>query len=240
MTYIVKLQQFEGPLALLLELIEDEKLNITEISIAKVTDQYLEYLKALEAVEAAHLADFLIIASRLILIKSKAILPTLQLDTEEEESIRDLEKRLEEYKRFRDASKVLGDLFSKKFIAFSREFYDGAIASFSPPKNICADDLKFILNKILNETPKEEMLPGNKITIAVSLEEKIKDLIIRIQNQIEESFKNLIIGATAKTEIILTFLAVLELIKQQTLVANQSEIFGDIKLAKYDKSQINN
>ena|SRR3989344_5474626 len=230
MTYVVKLQQFEGPLALLLELIEDEKLKITEISLAKVTDQYLEYLKCLEAVEPRHLVEFLVVASRLILIKSRAILPTLELNEEEEDSIKDLEWRLEEYKRFREASKVLAELFAKKTYAYSRELYKGMTTAFCPPENLMPDDLCRAFQKILNELPKEEPLA----------EEKIKDLIKRIQDTIEASFKNLIAGAATKTEIILTFLAMLELIKQQTLVAQQGELFGDIKLKKCEQLINNN
>src|SRR3989344_3233666 len=147
MTYVVKLQQFEGPLALLLELIEDEKLKITEISLAKVTDQYLEYL---------------VVASRLILIKSRAILPTLELNEEEEDSIKDLEWRLEEYKRFREASKVLAELFAKKTYAYSRELYKGMTTAFCPPENLMPDDLCRAFQKILNELPKEEPLAEEK------------------------------------------------------------------------------
>lgn len=235
MTYVVKLQQFEGPLALLLELIEAEKLKITEISLAKVTDQYLEYLKCLEVVEPRHLVEFLVVASRLILIKSRAILPTLELDEEEEDSIKDLERRLEEYKKFREAAKVLAELFAKKTHAYSRELYKGMTTVFCPPQNLTPEDLCRAFQKILNELPKEEVLVEEKIAVTVSLEEKIKDLIKRIQDTIEASFKNLIAGAATKTEIILTFLAMLELIKQQTLVAQQGELFGDIKLKKCEQ-----
>lgn len=223
-------------MALLLELIEGEKLNITEISLARVTDQYLEYLKSIGAVEPRHLVDFLGVASRLILIKSRAILPSLELNEDEEESIKDLERRLEEYKRFRDAARFLGEQFGKNMRAFSRELYKGMIAAFSPPSDVKADDLCAAFQQTLNELPaKEEPLPQEKIIIAVSLEEKIKDLIKRIQDKLEESFQGMIAGKATKTEIIITFLAVLELIKQQTLTAHQSHLFGDIRLSVNSK-----
>ena len=98
--YKVKLEQFQGPLDLLLQLTEEKKLDITEISLAKVTDQYLTYLKNSEVISLDDLANFLIIASRLILIKSRMLLPTLELSKEEEQDIETLKRQLEEYKRY--------------------------------------------------------------------------------------------------------------------------------------------
>jgi segregation and condensation protein A len=106
--YNVKLEKFEGPLELLLELIEKEQLKITELSLAHVADQYLDYIKNHDSIALENLADFLTIASRLILIKSRALLPMLQVTPEEEEEIQDLAKQLEEYKKFREASQKIG------------------------------------------------------------------------------------------------------------------------------------
>ena len=113
MAYTVRLQQFEGPLDLLLELIEKEKLDITEISLASVAEQYLEYLNNLQNISPGVLVNFLTVASKLILIKSRSILPTLEISEEEEEEIQDLKKQLEEYKKFKDASKIIGKIVEK-------------------------------------------------------------------------------------------------------------------------------
>ena len=110
MTYRFKLEKFEGPLDLLLELIEKEELRITELSLAKVADQYLEYIKNNENIHLENLSDFLSVASKLILIKSRALLPVLQFTDEEEGEIQDLARQLEEYKRFKEASQVLSRL----------------------------------------------------------------------------------------------------------------------------------
>ena len=96
--YAVKIEHFEGPFDLLLQLIEGEKLDITQISLGKITDEYLEHLNDLDA-RSHDVAEFLVIASRLIYIKSKAIIPTLPT-AEEEEEIEDLENKLREYKKF--------------------------------------------------------------------------------------------------------------------------------------------
>ena len=102
MAYHICLEQFEGPLDLLLSLIEKEKLDITHVSLAKVADQYLKYLETEESISLGNLTAFLSVAARLILIKSRALLPILEFSDEEEESMDDLETRLKVYKRFRE------------------------------------------------------------------------------------------------------------------------------------------
>ena len=100
-----KLEKFEGPLDLLLELIEKEELQITELSLAHVADQYLEHIKNNSNIHLENLAEFLSVASKLILIKSRALLPILEFSQEEEAEIKDLAKQLEEYKKFKEAAR---------------------------------------------------------------------------------------------------------------------------------------
>lgn len=105
----IKTEQFSGPLDLLLKLIEERNLEITEISLSSVTNEYLDYIKQIES-NTNELADFLVIASTLILIKSKAILPTLELSSEETEEILDLKERLIVYKIFKQKTQIILDL----------------------------------------------------------------------------------------------------------------------------------
>src|SRR5258706_15754469 len=105
MTYELKIEQYEGPLEKLLQLIEERKLAITEISLAAVTDDFLKYLETMLEVPPGVLADFIVVASRLVLIKSKSLLPELPLTEEEEEDIKDLEQRLLLYKRLKEAER---------------------------------------------------------------------------------------------------------------------------------------
>ena len=141
MIYQVKLSKFEGPLNLLLELIEERRLDITEISIAKVADDYLEYVRGDENISLENLAEFVNIASKIILIKSRSILPTLKVTPDEEKEIKDLEKQLKEYNKYKEASVKLNALFGKKMM-FSRDYLLGSIAVFSPPEKINLFDLK--------------------------------------------------------------------------------------------------
>src|SRR3989344_3794745 len=110
MTYIMKQEKFEGPMELLLELIEKEKLSISEISLAKVADEYISYVKGLEKIDPEELAEFLVVAAHLMLIKSRSLLPQLKLTEEEEGSIEELEKRLKEYQRLRQLAGELKKL----------------------------------------------------------------------------------------------------------------------------------
>src|SRR5579862_7252891 len=106
----VKVSQFEGPLDLLLSLIEQRQLDITTIALAEVTEQFLQYLKTLEIVDPTALADYLSIAAKLLVIKSKAILPTLEIEPEEEDAGFDLESRLLLYKQFKEVAGYLKTL----------------------------------------------------------------------------------------------------------------------------------
>ncbi len=121
MPYKVKLEQFEGPLDLLLELIEKEKLDITNLSLTKVADEYLSYIEDRENITLDSLASFLSVASRLILIKSRALLPLLKFSEEEEEEIKDLEYQLAEYKKFKDLSKKIGNIAGSSRTSFLAE-----------------------------------------------------------------------------------------------------------------------
>src|SRR3989344_2577941 len=141
MNYQVQLDKFSGPLEKLLELIEEKQLEITLVNLAQVTGDFLEYLKTLDN-ESKHpsvLADFIVIASRLLLIKSKAILPSLELTEEEEADIQDLEMRLKIYKEFKEAGVILNGLWNKKASFYGRELFANLPAVFYPSKNITVE-----------------------------------------------------------------------------------------------------
>ncbi len=138
MAYHFRLEKFEGPLDLLLSLIEKEKLDITQVSLAQVADQYLAYIRDEESLSLENLSAFLTIAARLILIKSRALLPVLDFSDEEEEAMEDLEYQLKAYRLFREASQALGTMFLQSRGAWAREGYLGTQVVFYPPKDITA------------------------------------------------------------------------------------------------------
>jgi len=235
MPYHIKTEKFEGPLDLLLELIEGEKMQITEFSLAHVADGYLDHIRSNENIQLENLAEFLAVASKLILIKSRALLPLLEFTEEEEEEIKDLAKQLEEYKKFKEASLKLGEIEKRKKIAYSRESFSGVKSIFYPPENLNLYDLKKYFQFILNEIPLVEKLEQEIVSEVVTLEQKINDLQNFIRQRIETSFSELTANAEDKIEVIVSFLAVLEMVKQRILDVEQGELFKEIKLKVSNK-----
>ena len=231
MAYRVKQGKFEGPMELLLELIEKEKMDITELSLSKVADEYLEYIKNNENIQLDNLAEFLSVASRLILIKSRALLPTLEFNEEEEEEIQDLAKQLEEYKKFKEASQKLGRIAELGRTCYSRESFSGVKSIFYPPESINVFDLKKYFLAVLAEIPLIEKLQEEIVSEVITLEERIRDLEQKMREKINSSFSDLVSGAKDKIEVIITFLAMLEMVKQKAIQVEQKDLFEDIKLS---------
>lgn len=233
----VKIEKFEGPLGLLLKLIEQEELDITQISLAKIADQYIEYIKNTEKISPDDLAEFLVVAARLLLIKSRALLPFLY--PEEEEEIEELEQRLKMYKEFVEASKGISKLIGKKKFMFVREFNRKAILAsanlFSPPKNLRADDLRMIFSDLLGRIKPMEKLEEKVLEEKINIEDKIVSIQNMIRDRIEVSFNNFLSSAKTKTEVIVSFLAMLELVKQRDIFVSQDNLFDDILISKKEQ-----
>ena len=242
MDYKVNLEKFSGPLDLLLSIIEEKKLAINEISLSQIADQFLEYFKKLselkENIKSSEyqriLADFLVIASRLILIKSRSLLPILVLSDEEEGDIKDLEERLKIYQKFRELSRELGRFSKNRAPYFSREYYFNLPIVFYPPKNISSEELFKIYEAFIKTLPQVEKLEEQSLARAMTIEEKLKELTERINVVVEASFADISLGVKAKIDIILTFLAMLMLFRNRILDASQNKLFGDIKIKKAD------
>jgi segregation and condensation protein A len=228
MEYHIQLEQFEGPLPLLLVLIEREKLDITKVSLAKVTDQYLEYVSREEHISLENLAKFLSIAARLILIKSKALLPILDFTDEEEEEIGDLEEELRQYKLFKEAAEKLRSVMLSGKVADSRESSLEAVSVFLPPKNLTKETLAIHFRSVLGILTLAIPLEEKRVAEIVTLEEKITVLQESIRDRVTQSFSHIIANAADHVHVIVSFLALLELIKQRVIRANQEERFGEI------------
>ena len=252
MEYNVSLEKFSGPLDLLLSIIEEKKLAVSEISLSQVTDQFLEYLKKLENIPELKenvkssseykriLADFLVVASRLILIKSRSLLPNLVLSDEEEGDIKDLEERLKIYQKFRVLGRELGYFAKGREPYFSREYFlnlpavygEQSRTIFYPPKNISSGELLKIYEAFIKTVPQIEKLEQQSLARVVTIEEKLKELTERIGVAVEASFKELSGQVKEKIDIILTFLAMLMLMRSRILTASQDGLFGEIKVKK--------
>lgn len=239
MSYIVKAhhyqnqeQLFEGPLDLLLDLIEKEELEITDVSLAQVADQFLQYLENSENVSPEYLADFLLVAGKLILIKSKAILPMLELEKEEEEDIEELKARLAEYKKFKDISLEIIKLEKRKKMFFSRKSYTGIKAVFCPPEKLAVSDLQNILEDVLNKLPQIEILTKETIKKVISIKDKIDYLKNSLIKRVELTFHSAVFNNRDKVEVLVTFLAMLELVRSNMVVVEQEEMFGEIRIKR--------
>lgn len=231
MMYNIKLEKFEGPLDLLLELIENEKMDIVDVSLSKVTDQYLEQFKNIEKIDPANLVDFLQIAAQLILIKSRTLLPGLEVDDEEEVSIDELKKRLIEYKRFKDMSGKVEEMYKNSYISFEKKFNLQKLDIFYPGKNLNLASLKIFAENLFSEMTKFDRLEKNTIKEAVSIKDKIlyiKDLITR---RVRIGFNEVLMNSKSRTEMVISFLALLELIKQKILDVEQESLFGNIEVS---------
>lgn len=233
MTFQIKHEKFEGPLGLLLELIEKEKLSISEISLATVTDDYIKYVKSLEKIDPEALAEFLVVAAQLMLIKSRSLLPNLKLSEEEETSIEDLEKRLLEYQKIKNLVKELKKIEAKKELIFTREAYHGMEAIFYPPPKLVPATLGKIFAAFLAALPKIEKLAEEKIKKIISLEEKINHIRAFLQDTLEHAFSEIIKSAKEKVEVIVSFLAILELSNQKFVELHQKKPFSEIIIKKH-------
>ena len=227
-----KVKQFEGPLDLLLNLIEQRQLNITEIALAEVTEQFMAYIKQLEAIDPTALADYLSIAAKLLVIKSKAILPTLEIEQEEDDAGFDLESRLLLYKQFKEVGKYLKKLDNRRKQSFIRGITFEERINFFPDPEVKTDILYNSILKVLNGLKELDQLPKAKLREAISIQEKIDQLRNLLEVQVETKLSELLKSAKNKSEIIITFLALLELIKQKILVVDQETIFADINIKK--------
>ena len=212
-----------------MQLIEKQKLEITEITLSQVTDQYIQYLEGMENKQADELADFLVIAARLLLLKSKALLPYL----EQEEELDDLEKQLKMYKEFIDASKKIQELIGQKRFTFSRQKPIARTEiEFSPPQELKVHNLKESLLIILRRLDPLVKLPRQMMEKTVSLQQTIFDIQKYLKTKGKMGFNQIMTDSKSKTEVIVNFLALLELVKQRHLKLKQTKNFEDIIIEK--------
>jgi segregation and condensation protein A len=243
--YEVKTLAYSGPLEKLLELIEAKKMDITQISLAEVTADFLLYVDSIKEeaqktendadeetkVQALRmLADFLVVASQLILIKSKALLPELSLSEEEENEIHDLEARLKIYSQLKPMFAAVKNEWSQSSQIYSRAMLLSQPVVFYPPKKLTLKSMGESLDRLLNslgsffldkETIKRQLF---------TLEDKISEVTKKIAQGISKFSE--IIGRKTKNEVIVIFLALLQLLRENTFAVSQEKLFDEIKIEK--------
>ena len=228
-SYKVKTSVFEGPLELLLNLVEKRKLLINEVSLAKVADDFITYAKGLEKFPVAESANFILIASTLVLIKSRSLLPALALTEEEEGSVVELEQRLKIYQRTRQLSHQVAALFGKNRIFLPLPPERAPI--FSPANCLTISFVAGLIGEILKNLPKPETLARVVVEKVISLEEMIENLTKRVNTCLKMNFHEFAeISSEKKVNIIVSFLAMLELVKQGVITVTQNKNFEDIEM----------
>ena len=232
MSFEVKLEAFDGPLHLLLEIIEAEDLPITEVSLSEVTDSYLAYIDQ-HTVPTEELADFLIVATRLLLLKSRAILP-MEVEAEEEDpSTLALQLRL--YKEFVDASKKLEALFDEPVGSFPRA--KAAIVKageMQVHERLTAEALKESFNVLLKRLEPFFKLQQAAIERVVSVKERLREIHDAILARASMTFKDIVGKGKSRVDVVVSFLALLELVKQRVVHVVQDDAFNDIEIKRID------
>ena len=219
-----KIEKFEGPLDLLLQLVEQEKLTISEVSLAKITEQYLDHLAEM-AVPPDELADFLLVASKLLLLKSKTLLPDLKVE-DEDPSLAD---QLRMYKEYVEASREILVMIKRQHFAFTRAAPPRQ-EGFFPPKTINTSKFEALFDSILQSLAPILDIPKAAVTRAMSIKEKISAIQELLRRELQSQFSKVVKNAKNKTEVIVSFLALLELVKQRLVEVEQDELFTDIAI----------
>lgn len=230
----VKVGEFEGPLDLLLNLIEKRKLHISQVSLAQVADDYVAYLKSEDDGQSMEaMANFIMVASTLMLIKSLALLPGLQLNEEEKSDISNLEDRLKQLQRVRELSLHVKERLGKEII-FTQTERSKKVTVFAPTDEIKIPNLLTAIKELIKNLPKVEAIPEKVIRKVVSLEEVISDLAKRVGQAMKMSFKDFVKDKADKVNIIVSFLGMLELVKQGAINIEQKAHFEDINMESKD------
>ncbi len=238
-TYQIKTEAFEGPFHLLLSLIEERKFFINDLSLAQVTEDYLNYVKKFEELNPSEISSFIVVAATLILIKSKSLLPNLNLTSEEESDIHNLEDRLKLYELYTKLSKNIKDRFGQKMI-FAPLERKNAFLVFLPDEQITKESMMTFAHNAIDKIPKKIILPEVEVKKVVSIEEMILKLTERIEKTLQMNFKDFAGNAKTKEEkvvVIIGFLAMLELVRQGLLHAIQEGSFEDIIIKKQSEPQ---
>lgn len=218
-------EQFSGPLDLLHQLIEEQKLPITEVALADITDQYIKYVET-SGIDEAEMADFLLIAAKLLYLKSKELLPNL---LPEEASGDDLARQLKMYERFVRAAEEVKEIILRHAYMYPREPVVIKQAGFWPPRALTAEKLHVTLQGIVARW-RVVPLPEVAVQRTMSIKEKIEHVQTLLGKIKQAAFHDFIHDASSRHDIVVTFLALLELVKQRAVSLHQEQPFTNIQI----------
>jgi segregation and condensation protein A len=227
--FSIKTDHFEGPLELLIELVEKRKLLINNISLATVTDEYITRVSEMQEQSLPNTAQFITLAATLLLIKSKSLLPVLELTDEEESSIHDLEDRLRLYQIYRDIAATFQNEFGSKMM-YEPEYTPPREPLFHPDEFCSISALEEAMMRTIHNLPKPQIKQTATVKSVISLDKMMENLRSRIERQIKTSFFELRKNEPEHKNVIVGFLAILELFKQGNLIITQVTQFEDIEI----------
>lgn len=231
-TYSVSTDVFEGPLDVLLTLIEKRKLNIGDISLAQVTDEFIEFINTHQRFPISQASHFVYVAATLLLIKSKSLLPNLALSEGEQEDIADLEHRLRAYDYLKRVAATLRDQVAQTPLFTRRR--PPPEPTFAPDSALTTESLLLAANSALEGMPHQVRHQEATVTETVAMSDMLDRLHRRVTREITLSFQDFSNRSSSRSEVVVSFLALLELIKQGTVVARQHGTYGDISIAASD------
>jgi len=223
--------EFKGSLEALLSVVQKRKLHISDVSLASVADEYVEYVQSLGKLPQEQTAEFIVVAATLLLIKSKSLLPNLSLSMEEEESIQDLEYRLGLYKLYQHARDALIEHIDSTQVLYGpRKALSREQVRFAPPsdaKSLTVQALHQALGGVLTQLPKVEIKDSAELTEAIDIKDVMHSLLQRVEQSMQ-SFTEL--AGEGRQEVLVNFLALLELVKDGVMLAEQSSEHGEIMI----------
>ncbi len=222
-------ESYQGPFELVLDLIEARKLLVNDLALASITDDFIQHVRAQETFPVEETANFIQIAATLLLIKSKSLIPDLTLTDDESADVDDLKRRLEAYEKVRDAARELARIFGRTRMLAAGEKAPEPV--FAPSRDLSKEALAEALARVLAAREAVEELPEARVKPMVSIEEMMNRLTDRVQRAMTLSFKEFAGSAKEKVEVIVSFLALLELVKQGAVAAEQFDQYGDIRIS---------
>lgn len=232
----IKTDGFQGPFELVLELIEARKLLVNELALASITEDYIQHVRSQATFPVEETANFIQIAATLLLIKSKSLIPDLSLTDDESADVEDLKRRLEAYEKLREAARELGRIFGKTVMLPAGERLPEPV--FSPALDLTATALAEALTRVLAAREAVEELPEARVKPMVTIEEMMEQLAARVQKAMTLSFKEFALDRKEKVEVIVSFLALLELVKEGAVAAEQYDTHGDIRITHTETTSV--
>ncbi|TSC65008.1 MAG: segregation and condensation protein A [Parcubacteria group bacterium Gr01-1014_91] len=234
--FSIKTDSYEGPFEVLLDLIEARKLLVNDLTLANITEDFITHVRTQESFPVEETANFIQIAATLLLIKSKSLIPDLALTDDENADVEDLKRRLAAYEKVREAARELSRIYGRSVMVPAGERPPEVV--FAPSRDLSASALAEALARVLAAREAVEELPEARVKPLVTIEEMMDRLAKRVQKAMTISFKDFASNQKEKIEVIVSFLALLELVKQGAVAAEQYGEHGDIRISHTASSAV--